>query len=92
MASTAIQRKRSMDLRAEERREQERRAHGEALFNDSGAPCRKARARSRRPRRSWRRIAAALSSKLPEENILYFLEKTAPRLAGWQRRSRVLSA
>ena len=23
--------------------------------------------------------------KLPEENILYFLEKTAPRLQGWQR-------
>ncbi|HJQ57012.1 MAG TPA: SpoVR family protein, partial [Vineibacter sp.] len=74
--------KRSMDLRTEELREQERRAHGEALFNDL-----------------WRTVptgagksAAELSVDkrrellgLPQENILYFLEKTAPRLQPWQR-------
>jgi spore cortex formation protein SpoVR/YcgB (stage V sporulation) len=74
-------RKRLPDLRSEERREEERRRHGEQLFNDL-----------------WRTVPAGKRkvSKdddvrrkallgIPEENLLYFLEKTAPRLKGWQR-------
>jgi stage V sporulation protein R len=77
--------KRSMDLRSEERREQERRAHGEALFNDlwrtvpQGSKGKKA---SKKKTEEDRRRAIL---RLPEENLLYFLEKTAPRLQGWQR-------
>jgi stage V sporulation protein R len=76
--------KRSMDLRSEERREQERRAHGEALFNDlwRTVPQGKGKKASKKKTEEDRRRAIL---KLPEENILYFLEKTAPRLAGWQR-------
>ncbi|MBL8536683.1 MAG: SpoVR family protein [Hyphomonadaceae bacterium] len=75
-------RKRMPDLRSEERREEERRRHGEQLFNDL-----------------WRTVPAGQKKKadkdgearrkallgLPEENLLYFLEKTAPRLQPWQR-------
>jgi spore cortex formation protein SpoVR/YcgB (stage V sporulation) len=75
-------RKRMPDLRSEERREEERRRHGEQLFNDL-----------------WRTVPAGQKRKagaddeakrkallgLPEENLLYFLEKTAPRLKPWQR-------
>lgn len=75
-------RKRMPDLRSEERREEERRRHGEQLFNDL-----------------WRTVPAGQKRKasdgeeakrkallgLPEENLLYFLEKTAPRLKSWQR-------
>ncbi len=75
-------RKRMPDLRSEERREEERRLHGEQLFNDL-----------------WRTVPVGQKPKvdrdgdarrktllgLPEENLLYFLEKTAPRLQPWQR-------
>ena len=39
----------------------------------------------RRARIRPRRNAAQALLQLPQENILYFLEKTAPRLAPWQR-------
>ncbi len=75
-------RKRKPDLMSEERRERERRIHGEQMFNDL-----------------WRTVPAKEGAKpatdidarrraileLPQENILYFLEKTAPRLRPWQR-------
>ncbi|MDX2274384.1 MAG: SpoVR family protein [Hyphomonadaceae bacterium] len=74
-------RKRMPDLRSEQKREEERRAHGEQLFNDL-----------------WRTVPASKRKAvevdderrkallgLPEENLLYFMEKTAPRLQGWQR-------
>ena len=74
--------KKNLDLRAEERRAEERRAHEQSVFNDL-----------------WRTVptgpvksAELLSSErrrkllgLPQENILYFLEKVAPRLQPWQR-------
>jgi len=75
-------RKRRPDLRSEERREAERRAHGEQLFNDLWRTVPTKR-RSSRARTALERRRALLG--LPEENILYFLEKTAPRLVGWQR-------
>jgi len=74
--------KKNLDLRAEEKRAGERHQHEESAFNDL-----------------WRTIptgpaksAALLSSErrskllgLPQENLLYFLEKAAPRLEPWQR-------
>ena len=53
-----------------------------ALSTISGAPCRPGR--SRACRNSASAGAAALLG-LPQENILYFLEKSAPRLMPWQR-------
>ena len=74
--------KKKLDLRAEEKRAGERRMHEESVFNDL-----------------WRTVPtgpvkseAVLSVErrrtllgLPQENMLYFLEKTAPRLQPWQR-------
>src|ERR1700742_3849432 len=74
--------KKKLDLRAEEKRAGERRRHAESEFNDL-----------------WRTVptgpaktAASLDLErrrqllgLPQENLLYFLEKTAPRLKPWQR-------
>jgi stage V sporulation protein R len=76
--------KKSMDLRSEQLREQERRAHGEALFNDlwRTVPQGKGKKASKKKTDEERRRAIL---RLPEENILYFIEKTAPKLQGWQR-------
>jgi len=74
--------KKSLDLRAEEKRAGQRRLYEEAVFNDL-----------------WRTVptgpaktGAVVSVErrrtllgLPQENILYFLEKSAPRLQPWQR-------
>ena len=75
-------RKRMPNLLAEQARERERHRHQEQIFNDlwRTVPGRKGgdRAASDESRRR-----ALL--QLPQENILYFLEKTAPRLQPWQR-------
>jgi stage V sporulation protein R len=72
-----------IDLRHEEERRQSRRAHQERIFNDlwrtlpghaKGAPPEALDVERRR------RLLG-----LPQENILYFLEKSAPRLTPWQR-------
>ena len=75
--------KKKLDLRQEEQRQRQRREHEERIFNDL-----------------WRRTVPKGPSKsapdlslerrrqiigLPQENLLYFLEKTAPRLKPWQR-------
>jgi spore cortex formation protein SpoVR/YcgB (stage V sporulation) len=75
-------RKRRPDLRSESLREKERRQHGEQLFNDlwRTVPAKKRKATSESEDERRRSLLG-----LPEENILYFLEKTAPRLAPWQR-------
>lgn len=75
-------RKRSLDLRSEEKRERERREHGERIFNDlwRTVPAKKGRSKDVTDVERRRALLG-----LPEENILYFLEKTSPRLAGWQR-------
>ena len=75
-------RKRKPDLFSEERRERERRQHAEQVFNDlwrtvPGQDKAKRSADDEARRRSL--------LELPQENILYFLEKTAPRLRPWQR-------
>jgi stage V sporulation protein R len=74
--------KKKLDLRAEEERAGKRRLYEETAFNDL-----------------WRTVpagpvksGAVLSAErrrnllgLPQENLLYFLEKSAPRLQPWQR-------
>ena len=70
---------RARDLKAEALRESERHAHQERIYDDL-----------------WRTLPTAKKKDipaserlgqlgLPQENILYFLEKSAPRLAPWQR-------
>jgi spore cortex formation protein SpoVR/YcgB (stage V sporulation) len=72
------------DLATEQRREQERRRHDEEMFNDlwRTVPS-KARERTSVAELDEQHRRALL--RLPQENILYFLEKTAPRLMPWQR-------
>jgi spore cortex formation protein SpoVR/YcgB (stage V sporulation) len=74
--------KRRMDLRSEEIREQERREHGERLFNDLWRTVPEGKKRAKKDDEADRRRALL---RLPEENILYFIEKTAPRLQPWHR-------
>jgi spore cortex formation protein SpoVR/YcgB (stage V sporulation) len=74
--------KKSLDLRAEERRAGERHSYEERAFNDlwrtvPSGPLKSAAALTSERRRALLR--------LPQENLLYFLEKTAPRLQPWQR-------
>ncbi len=75
-------RRRMPDLRSEERRQQERRLHGEQLFNDlwRTVPTRKGAPKLDIGEEQRRTLLG-----LPEENLLYFLEKTAPRLQPWHR-------
>ncbi|ANP46367.1 SpoVR family protein [Candidatus Viadribacter manganicus] len=74
-------RKRMPDLRSEQRREEERRLHGEQLFNDLWRTVPVGKRKSGKDDDARRKALLGL----PEENLLYFLEKTAPRLAPWQR-------
>lgn len=74
--------KRTLDLLAEEKRAGERRLHEESAFNDLW------RTVPTGPAKSPELLSAERRRKLlglPQENILYFLEKTAPRLQPWQR-------
>jgi stage V sporulation protein R len=74
--------KKKVDLRSEERRAMERRSYEESAFNDLW------RTVPAGPQRS--KIELDLDRRkqllgLPQENLLYFLEKSAPRLRPWQR-------
>jgi spore cortex formation protein SpoVR/YcgB (stage V sporulation) len=74
-------RKRMPDLRSEEKREEERRLHGEQLFNDLWRTVPQGKRKLTKDEDAKRKALLGL----PEENLLYFLEKTAPRLRPWQR-------
>jgi stage V sporulation protein R len=74
--------KKTLNLRGEEKRARERRAHDEANFNDLWRTVPLGPAKSVTELSVDRRKALL---GLPQENILYFLEKYAPRLAPWQR-------
>jgi stage V sporulation protein R len=75
-------RRRAADLRSEERREKERRAYEERVFNDLWRTLpRKESEKPDKPNDEKRRALL----QLPQENLLYFLEKTGPRLQSWQR-------
>jgi stage V sporulation protein R len=70
------------DLREEERRERERRLHEERVFNDLWRTVPTGPGKTSTELSLDRRRALL---GLPQENILYFLEKSAPRLQPWQR-------
>jgi stage V sporulation protein R len=74
--------KKTLNLRAEEERERRRRDHGERSFNDLWRTVPSGPGKSTSELSVERRRALL---RLPQENILYFLEKTAPRLQPWQR-------
>jgi stage V sporulation protein R len=74
--------KKSLDLRVEEKRAKERRAHEQSVFNDLWRTVPTGPAKSAEMLNVERRRKLL---GLPQENILYFLEKTAPRLQPWQR-------
>jgi spore cortex formation protein SpoVR/YcgB (stage V sporulation) len=75
-------RKRATDLRTEEKRERERREHDEKVFNDLWRTVPGKENVRHDPTAAEQRKALL---ELPQENILYFMEKSAPRLASWQR-------
>ena len=74
--------KNTVDLRQEEKRQQERRAHEEKMYNDLWRTVPVGKAKKAGDIGLEKRRAAL---GLPQDNILYFLEKTAPRLQPWQR-------
>ena len=74
--------KRPLDLSAELKRERERREYQEQTFNDLWRTVPKP-AGGRQGSRTVSERKMLLG--LPEENLLYFLEKKAPRLEHWQR-------
>ena len=76
------QSKKRLDLAQEEKRERERREHEERMFNDLWRTV-PAKASKTASELSVGRRRALLG--LPQDNILYFLEKSAPRLQSWQR-------
>lgn len=68
------------DLKMEAQREAERHAHQESVYNDLWRTLPKGRKHTPTPADDRR-----LALNLPQENLLYFLEKTGPRLEPWQR-------
>src|SRR5438445_5640315 len=74
--------KKNLDLRTEEKRAGERRLHEESVFNDLWRTVPAGPAKSPEMLNSERRRKLL---GLPQENLLYFLEKAAPRLQPWQR-------
>jgi stage V sporulation protein R len=68
------------DLKMEAQREADRHAHQERIYNDLWRTLPRGRPQEPKPVDERRQ-----SLNLPQENILYFLEKTAPRLKPWQR-------
>jgi len=75
-------RKQPLDLREEQRREDERQEYNRKMYNDLW--------RTVPTKPGVKEAVSAVENRkallaLPEENILYFLEKKAPRLHQWQR-------
>jgi stage V sporulation protein R len=74
--------KKKLDLRTEEKRAGERRLYEESAFNDLWRTVPTGPIKSPELLNTERRRKLL---GLPQENLLYFLEKTAPRLQPWQR-------
>lgn len=72
---------RPLDLKGEDKRERERRAHEESIFNDLWRTVPGTRNRGDSDPLAERRRRLGL----PEENLLYFIEKVGPRLQPWER-------
>jgi stage V sporulation protein R len=76
-------RKKVPDLTSEERRERERFEYQERMYNDLWRTLPEKKGTKADHSKEAARRRALLD--LPQENLLYFLEKSAPRLAPWQR-------
>ncbi len=76
-----------LNLEEEKRREQDRRRFAEENYDDIWRTAQLARETASTDKVAAEKELAAIRQKLglPEENILYFLEKRAPRLKPWQR-------
>src|SRR6202044_3565068 len=74
--------KKKLDLRTEEKSAGERRLYEESAFNDLWRTVPTGPIKSPELLNTERRRKLL---GLPQENLLYFLEKTAPRLQPWQR-------
>jgi spore cortex formation protein SpoVR/YcgB (stage V sporulation) len=74
-------RKGSLNLQVEEQRERSRKEEQERVYNDLWRTV-PGRAAKRKPEAEEKRRALL---GLPQENILYFIEKFAPKLEPWQR-------
>jgi stage V sporulation protein R len=72
---------RPMNLKTEQKRELERRERDERMFDDLWRTVPGKRAIADADSASERRRLLCL----PEENLLYFIEKTSPRLQPWER-------
>ena len=75
-------RKKPLDLKGEEQRQRERHAYDEKMFNDLWRTVPGKAPASGKDRTEAMRRALL---DLPQENLLHFLEKSAPRLKPWQR-------
>ena len=73
-------RKRPMSLAEEEKRDRDRREEHERLYDDLWRTVPKTAEGKKRAVDHQRALL-----RLPQENVLYFLEKAAPKLALWQR-------
>jgi spore cortex formation protein SpoVR/YcgB (stage V sporulation) len=78
----SARRRRRPDLRTEEARQRERRLHDERMYNELWRTL-PASTQKQAPPKDDALVRKLL--ELPQENILYFLEKNAPKLAPWQR-------
>ena len=75
-------RRRAPDLMSEQKRERERREHDEQMFNVLWSTLPE---KASQPAAKGEEERRRTLLQLPQENVLYFLEKSAPRLAPWQR-------
>jgi len=73
------------NLSEERRRAEERRSHTERTYDDLWERVVPKRAPADDAEAAKERAEIRRHLGLPEENLLYFLEKRAPRLEGWQR-------
>jgi stage V sporulation protein R len=71
-----------LDLKSEHRRWTERAIHQERMYNDLW---RTVPAKASRSKKAARELEIRSALELPQENVLYFLEKSAPLLKPWQR-------
>lgn len=72
---------RPLNLKIDHKREQERREYDEQVFDDLWRTLPTAKTTAEADPQSERRRRLGL----PEENLLYFLEKVAPKLQPWER-------
>lgn len=80
-------RRRVKSLREEQKRAEARREHEESTYNPLWNTVPGVDALGTMDRDERQRAAAAMRARLnlPEENLLYFIEKNAPALHGWER-------